>query len=107
MSNRQDDRRTFQLGHDRSQDLEAATGRRPVNTVLLHRGADNLGKQGFCDKTCLWMSGSSGGKRAAVPANKVFAFALFKRRGSSQVLKNAESGFDSLFPGFALDLQQV
>src|SRR4051812_33423862 len=78
-----------------------------MNTVLFHWNADNLAQQGLSDEAGFGMSAGGRGKRTAVAADEVPAFALFESRGTAEVLEGMESQLDPLVPGFAFDGQEM
>ncbi len=57
--------------------------------MCFDRRADNLGEQGFRQKTCFGMIRRSGGNWTSVAANEVLAIFFMKGGHAAQLLKNA------------------
>lgn len=68
--------------------FEAARWRRPLQTMLLYRNANDVRKQRLRDQACFGVTSRGRGQRAAIAANEMLAFAFVKRRGAAHVFQN-------------------
>jgi hypothetical protein len=78
-----------------------------VNTVFFDRGANDLPQQRFGDEARFGMMSRRCREWTPMAANEMFAFALVKSRGTSQVLQNLESRFRPFLARFVFNLQKV
>ena len=70
-------------------------------------GSNYLGEQGFRQKRCFRVIRGSCGNWTAAATDEVFPIFLPKRGHPAELLENANTGIDSLPPGFAFYLSKM
>jgi len=75
--------------------------------ALFHPDADHRAEKGFCNQTCVRMSGGDGSERTSVAADEMFSAALQKNCRSTHFLEQLKSGVNPLFFAFPDKFWQV